>query len=536
MYRKTSVFASGSSDLAVKTEADYRQGMIPNTVAMAEDVNAYGLKSDEMNWTMSQELSNLIEAYGITLGTARVADPSNAANKMLLQVFREKLSIGTYLTGVGGTIPTITQSGNLLTIPELKIRFNNAVYYANTDDQMPVVTIPAQTLSAAAGWADGVYYIYATSAGAIAYQTSPVLGSDGATKCMLGSVFVYNGAFQANSWKYQPWLQTSAVEDRESPTAYTKGGYMSPASSNTFQMGALEIRAEGMNVDSSIYAPNIMLVQAKNPFTYKALYQNYNPGSSDISEIGGSNAGDVGSHLYDMTSNTWVDIKTWASGYAEPKYMVIVPCITPAGQTLMIPAMSLRDGSNNYTSVFNSKQEAEAAIFGLQYTGLDNVAKRVIYFGTSIIIRIPTTNNPLDLTNPQDFQVVGKVPQALEGFTSAAGQSGGGTGQYVPMRTYYFDANYTSVTCINNAVNEIAGNSTVAVAVTLPSPAAGTMNQIMIKYQHTASNNGLAFSTPVVWWFGRQPSFEVGYTYEFVADYTDGTWYIGYLNAATPSV
>ena len=154
MYRKSSVFASSSSAIASKTEADYRQGMIPNTVAMAEDVNAYGLNSDKMNWTMSQEISNLLEAYGITLGSDYVSDPTNAANKMLLKLFNEKISIGRLLTGISassGTIPVITQTGGSLNIPDMKIRFNNAVYYANTDNEIPEITITARTYTPSSG-------------------------------------------------------------------------------------------------------------------------------------------------------------------------------------------------------------------------------------------------------------------------------------------------------------------------------------------------------------------------------------------------
>lgn len=529
MYRKTSVFASGSPDIAPKSDADYRQGMIPNTVAMAEDVNAYGLKSDEMNWTMSQEISNLLEAYGITLGSARVADPTNPANKMLLKLFREKLTVGTYLTGVGGSIPVITQSGNALNIPELQIRFNTSVYYGGTEDEMPVITIPAQTLSATGSWADGVYYVYATSAGAIATQTSPVLGSDGATKCMLGSVFVYNGAFQANSWKYQPWLQISAVEDRETPTAYIKGGYITPASSSTLQIGSLEIQAEGFGIDYSVTTPNTKtVISGTTPFTYKALYSGYNPGSSDLSTIGGNDSGDVGSHLYDMTDNSWVDAVAYADQSVTSKYMVIVPCITPAGQTLMIPAMSEKDGNGNYTSVFDSAQEAEDAIFGLQYEGLDSVAARVIYLGMSLVIRIPKTGEPLDLMNRDDLRVIGRVPQALEGFTSGAGQSGGGTGAYVPMKKYFFNNTFTSVTPYNNAANEIEGNDTTAVAVTFPTPTAGIINQVLIHYSHTSTKQGLSFAN-VKWWFERVPVFQDGYTYEIIAEYVDGYWRLGYI-------
>lgn len=530
MYRKSSVFASGSSAVAAKTEADYRQGMVPNTIAMAEDVNAYGSVSDKMNWTMSQELSNLIEAYGITLGSDYVSDPANAANKMLLKLFQEKLSTVNGLTGVmynGTTIPVITQVAGGLDVPELKVRFNNTVYYSNTELSNPVVTISAQTFALGTGVTDGVYFLYATSAGSLSYQATPVLGSDGATKCFLGSFYVLGGSIQASSWKYQPWLTVSSVEERESPTAYTKGGYMTARTSSTLQMGALEIQAEGMNVDTDRYTPNIKTIQAQSPFYYKPIYPGYNASNAATDTIGGSGNSDVGTHLYNISTDTWVDIQTWASGYNTPKFIVIVPCITPSGQTLMIPAMSTVNG-NDYDQVYDSQAEAAEAVFGMQYANLDAVAARCIYLGISLVIRVATTNNPLDLTNPEDLMVVGRVPQALAGFTSAAGQSGGGTGAYIPMKAYEFSSSYQTVTAVNNAVNIIAGHSVTAVTVNLPSPTAGIMNQVMIQFTKTASNNGLAFSG-VTWWFDRQPSFEDGYTYEFICDYVNGKWRVGFL-------
>lgn len=533
MYRKSSVFASGSTAIAVKTEADFRQGMVPNTVAMAEDVNAYGQSSDKMNWTMSQEISNLLEAYGITLGSDYVSDPTNAANKMLLKLFNEKLSNSRCLTGVtavSGTIPTITQSGSNLSVPAMSIRFNSTVYYSDTADQTESVDISAQTYSVGAGTANGVYYLYATSAGALAAQTTPVLGSDGATKCFLGSYYVYNNAIQAGSWKYQPWLQVTSVEDRESPTAFTKGGYISAISASRLQMGALEVQAEGINVDSNSYAPNIKTFQGVNPFTYKPLYPGYNPGASGLSDFGTSNSNDAATHIYNMTNDSWVDITTWAEGFGTPKYMVIVPCITPAGQTLVIPAMS-NYSSSNFTSVFDSQTDAANAVFGLQYEGLDEVASRVIYFGVSLVIRIPTTSQPLDLTNPADLMVVGRLPQALEGFTSAAGQSGGGAGSYIPMKSYTYDSTYQTVNCVNNAVSIIEGHPTTAVSVNMPSPTSGIMNQVVIHYAHTSSKQGLAFSN-VKWWYSRTPVYTDGYTYEIIGEYVNGYWRLGFIEGA----
>ena len=473
----------------------------------------------------------MLEAYGITLGSDYVSDPTNAANKMLLKLFNEKLSNSRCLTGVSAPIPSITQSGSALNVPAMKVRFNSTVYYSNTEQDVPEVDIAATTWSVGAGTASGVYYLYATSAGALAAQTTPILGSDGATKCFLGSYYVYNGAIQAGSWKYQPWLQVTSVEERENPTAYTKGGYMEPATSSTIKMGTLQIQTEGINVSVNVNSPNITTIQSITPFTYKPLYPSYNPGTAAISEIGGTGSIDVGTHIYNTTDGTWDSIKTWASGFNTPKFIVVVPCITPAGQTLMIPAMSAKSGAN-YTQVFDSLNEAEQAIFGLQYPDLSVVASRAIYLGLSLIIRVSTNTSTLDLTNPEDCRVVGRVPQALAGFTSAAGQSGGGSGEYIPMKSYTYSSSYTSVTCINNAVSVIEGNSTTAVAVTLPTPVNGIINQVNIHYAHTGTNNGISF-TNASWWMGRSPTFQAGYTYDIIAEAVNGKWYVGYLVAPT---
>ena len=331
-------------------------------------------------------------------------------------------------------------------------------------------------------------------------------------------MFVSNGAFQTEgdgkgTWKYQPWLQITAAENREAPTAYTKGGFVSPYNATSIQMGALQIMDEGINFDANPLAPNIVTIGAQAPMSYKYLYPGYNPAAAETTTLDTTK-------IYNTTSGQF---DTLTKG-VTPKFIVIVPCITPAGQTLLIPAMSPKNSNGVYQNVFDTQEKAEAAIFGLQYS-LGNVAGRVIYIGQSLIVQVGAT----DLRDPEQSKAVGIVPQALAGFTSAAGQSGGGTGEYIPMKSYTFPASQTSVTCMNNCANVITGNSSVAVTIAMPTVVSNIINQFEIQYTHTSSKKGLTFPSSVVWW-GAAPSWTNNVVYNIIFEYINGKWRGGYLS------
>lgn len=524
MYKKEVVFGQAAYALAPeKTLTDFTKGMQPNTVAMAEDVNQFGKWSDQWVMSIYLELKHLLEAYGETLTDAPYTDPGqwdNEKNKMLLNIVRSKLALTRNLTGViyNGANITPVQNGNSIVFPAFKASFNQSVYYQTTEAQNPVVNFAKTTVSANSSWATGVHYLYATKDGAIAHQTTPVNASDGANKCYLGSVYVTNGTFQTEgdgkgTWKYQPWLQITAAENREAPTAYTKGGFMSAYDADSVQMGALQIMDEGINFDVNPLMPNIVTIAAQAPMSYKYLYPGYNPTAAETTVLDTKK-------IYNTTTGQF---DTLTAG-VTPKFIVVVPCITPAGQTLIIPAMSPKDSNGKYANVFDTQEDAEAAIFGLQYS-LGNVAGRVIYIGQSLIIQVGAT----DLRDPEQFKAVGIVPQALAGFTSAAGQSGGGTGEYIPMKSYTFPSTQTSVTCMNNCANIIEGNSSAAVAISMPTATANIINQFEIQYAHTSSKKGLSFPSTVTWW-GSAPTWTSGVVYNIIFEYINGKWRGGYLS------
>ncbi len=226
MITKENVFAQAGKQDPERTAADFRTGMIPNTVAMAEDVNTYGNWSDRDLKVVCDELVNALLGQGITPNGSYTPADANQLDTLL----KTKMKSGFLLTGLDyasyETPPT--QNGASIVFPAMKVLFNTSVYYGNTQEDLFVVDIQAQTLTANSTWSDGVNYIYATPQGTLGRQITPVLGQDGAAKCYLGSMFVDNGCVLASSWQFSPWLQISAPTVRESPTAQHKGGYITP--------------------------------------------------------------------------------------------------------------------------------------------------------------------------------------------------------------------------------------------------------------------------------------------------------------------
>lgn len=510
MINKDSVFASAGAK-AGSSATGYTTGMVPGTVAKAEDVNLYLGISDEQLYAVCKELANLLTDSGIVL------DPNSYTQ--ILTWAKEKISGVSYLTGLDANSYTSapTQSGNAITFPQMKIVYNTGVYYGKTAATHQETTLAAQTLSATSGWADGVHFIYAeTTSGSatctLNHSQDAIAAKDGATSCMLGSVFVISGQFQADSWKFQPWLQITSTERRESPTALTRGGYISAASATTLQMGDLEVLDEGIGFENDITTPSIVKFNGKSTYDYKFLYPNYDPSSTSLSSLDTT-------HVYNITAGTWDDISSMASD-TNPHYIVMVPCIVPTGQTLMIPAMSTKVGSN-YTQVFNSMEEAINRVYGLEYD-LGNVAKRAIYLGQSIIVKVGAT----DITDPLQFITVGMLPQALSDFTTASGQTGGAISTYRPMPQINWTG-YNAFTAQNNAANFSQGGAT-DITITLPTPQANIVNQLAV-YFYKADAGNITWNTPITWYTGVTPTFAQGQTYNIIFEYINGVWYGGVL-------
>ena len=489
---------------------DYTTGMVPHTVAYAEDVNYMGNLMDSDLYSACKEILNVLAEYGV----------SPDANDMtqLVTTIKSKMAGSHLLTGIDYNSYTTapTQSGNAISFPAFSINFCTKGYYGDKLTDFTKVDFAAQTIAASASDATGVWYIYATNLGVITKSQTAPTGDEGATKCLLGSVYIINpNGFQANSWKFTPWLQITSVETRESPTAETKGGYLYPTSGTTMNMGPLDIKMEGINFDANVQKPSILHIDEVIPFTYKFLYKGYDPSASASSSLDTT-------HLYNLTSASWESLDT--SVYGD-KYMVMVPCVAPTGQTLMIPAMSTKTGAV-YDSLFDTPNEAASAVYGLKYVyndhdGLDQTASRAIYLGFSIVIKVGAS----DLTNPDNFAIVGMVPQALAGFTNAGGQTGGGVGSYIPMPEKVHPAS-TSVSLVNNASNVVTGNAT-ALTLTLPSPVSGIVNQLEVKYVHSTGFAAPVFNT-VTWW-DSAPAYVNGMTYLIIIEYINGGWKAGYI-------
>lgn len=527
MITKDDIYGSGGELGPAKTPTDFRMaaGIQSNFVALASDVNAYHNMSDKDLWAVCQELVNLLKAYNI--------NPANTYNtedqKQLATLFSTKLPSNYSLTGIdslGWTGGMPVQSGNSITFPKFDVVFNTDVLYGNTQSQHQRATVSATNVAATASWADGVHFLYAqTTAGSniatIQHQQTPILAEDGATKCMLGSVFVINGAFQPDSWKFQPWLQITSPEHREFPTAMTKGGFVTPNAGTSVKIGTLEILDEGINWAENRNSPNIMEVQGATVATeWKFVYPNYSASDASSADI-------VTTKICDLDSGTLVDIPASQAGQASGAFVIMVPCITPAGQFLLVPPMGRASGGK-YTQVYDSQQAAANAIYSQEYSvnnpGGNSVIERAIFLGYSMVVKVGAT----DFTDPEQFLAIGVVPQQLAGFVNAGGQSGGGSGAYVPMRVVTFPASATSVSLENNSINIITGNETQPVNVTLPGLNSSTVNQLEIHYTHTSAKQGITFPNTLKWW-GSTPTWVNGQVYNIIVEYVEGAWRAGYL-------
>lgn len=344
MINKQDIFASSGQQTQGYSSSDYAGGMIPNTIAMAEDVNSFGNKLDTDVNSVCKEVASVITS-GVLDKDGGDGQVLNGASFTQLLTSLRAMANGFLQTGImfdGSTITCPVQNGTtgIKFGGQLKIMFNEGGYFGNSASKMHIGTIASGTTwTITNSIPAGVNYLYAEmTGGVVTVKTTttqkPISGSDGASKCMLGSFFVIdnNGTkqVQANSWKFQPWLQNTPAIVRETPTAQTKGGLLTAKTGTTLSMGAVDIKAEGINFDYSDHqTPNVLHLDATESFGYKFLYPNYDPSDDEVTTLDTE-------HIYNLTGSSWDTIPT----YEVPKYMVMVPCIIPTGQTCMIPAMS----------------------------------------------------------------------------------------------------------------------------------------------------------------------------------------------------
>lgn len=518
MRNKSHVFADLGEKRPSTSETDFRTGMIRNTIAMAEDVNTYGNMIDEQVEIITKEIVNALEGEGVAI------DPN--LNNQILTMLRTKMPGGYSLTGVyfdGVTQPTASlDSLTTITFSAFTAYFNQKGYFGNTQADMVKVDVPQTSVVVDNTWGAGVHFLYLTQAGSIAHDQNPISARNMSTMCMLGSVFVVDASgtkqFQSGSFKYQPWLVSSDHRTREVPVAETKGGYVSAYTSTELQMGALDVVDEGINFLADVTNPSIMHVQG-GVFMHKVIHPDYNPNEAETATIDTT-------HIYNMTTEQYEQVNSSAIG----KFMVLVPCIVPTGQTLLVAAMT-EEVDGEYTQVYDTQEAAELAVFGLKYTDptTDKTRARCIYLGQSLIVRI---GPDVDLLDNENFKSVGVVPQELAGYTTSAGQAGGSAGQFIPMPEVLKAGG--EVMLNNFTSNLIQGSSEVtSVTVHLPEPTNGRMNELMAKYTHVRESNneslgdGLTFDSNVRWWV-QPPVFVEGNTYLFTFDYINGYWYGDY--------
>lgn len=107
MINKQSIFAQSGQLQPSYSDANYREGMKPQTIAYAEDVNSFGNTMDTALTAVCKEVAKVITDNGIALNAND--------NTQLSTVFDTKMQSGYMMTGVnydGATFTNPTQNGN----------------------------------------------------------------------------------------------------------------------------------------------------------------------------------------------------------------------------------------------------------------------------------------------------------------------------------------------------------------------------------------------------------------------------------------
>ena len=147
MINKQNIFASAGQQAQSYSASDYVTGLVPNTIAMAEDVNSFGNTIDTDLNSVCKEVANVI-TNGVIDKDGGDGSPLNSADNTQLLTSLRAMSNGFLQTGVmfNGTenITIPTQNGNTSIVfgGQLRIMFNEGGYFGNSADKMHIGTIP----------------------------------------------------------------------------------------------------------------------------------------------------------------------------------------------------------------------------------------------------------------------------------------------------------------------------------------------------------------------------------------------------------
>ena len=149
MINKQNIFASAGQQTQGYGTSQYVGGMVPNTIAMAEDVNSFGNTLDTDLNSVCKEVANVI-TNGVIDKDGGDGQTLNAASFTQLLTSLRAMSNGFIQTGImydGGSITCPTQDGvtSIKFGGQIKIMFNEGGYFGNSASKMQIGTIAANT-------------------------------------------------------------------------------------------------------------------------------------------------------------------------------------------------------------------------------------------------------------------------------------------------------------------------------------------------------------------------------------------------------
>lgn len=387
MKFKSYVFADNASFVdKTKSDTDLLLGWNPMYQLLETvDINGNLYSSDFQLKIVSDELCQILDDFDVNI------DPNDSAQ--VSQILRTKLGNTGFMTGIdirtAFTAPFINANGEIEFTDTINLQLNNYGFSGVAPADFTEVSILAQVISCPSG-NDGVLFLYCDNLGNLNLSTSKIAPVDGATKCLLGSVFRYNNAFQSGSFIFNPWLEFTSQNIRESEEYNVANGLISSMSLNELQIGDWSLSEEGVNVSTNISNPNIKDYTGSS-YNYKLIYPGYNPGTSSTT-------------ILDTTHQWFIDTQTLSDISGQTGFIIMIPCFIATGQLLFIASM----GNSNYDCIYNSMSEAIDAIYTTHFD-LTGVGNRLRFFNQAVVVKIGATNL-LDITQ---CRIINQMPNEL---------------------------------------------------------------------------------------------------------------------------
>lgn len=280
------------------------------------------------------------------------------------------INSGTITLSYSGTVVSCLINGEIFT-GEAFVSFSNQTLSIDLGTEM------------AAGYS-GTVYIYLSGQALSAYSAripAPTLNN-----MLIGSLYMQNGAIQADSLATHPFNTVTSRVERISNATQASGLVMTPSGTH-FSLSNFNYFVEGINWNVDTLNPNLKSISAQSAPFWTGMYPGYTPSPIDSN---------LGSYWWNEAAN-----ELWAT--VENKYYIWIPALVPSGQLLFLYPQT----------AFDDYETAVNGIINAHYN-LTGISSRLTFFGFCYVF------NGKDYNNVNEWQVIGQLPTEIYSLPASA--------------------------------------------------------------------------------------------------------------------